>query len=153
MTDNQSTSTPFVPSIHGEALVPVTDAEVNIHLEAIKTVLEDKKAIDLAVLDLREKSAMADYFVVCSGNSRPHTRALSEAVYGYIKDTDLPVYSFEGRQEGTWILLDLGFIVVHVMQESERAFYNLEQLWTYGPEWHKKKNKTPIGDITDEEVS
>ncbi len=153
MTDNQPTSTPFVPSIHGEPLVPVTDAEVNEHLDAIKAALEDKKAIDMVALDLRDKSTMADYFVLCSGNSRPHTRALSEAVYSYVKDTDLQVYSFEGRQEGTWVLLDLGFIVVHVMQESERAFYDLEQLWSHGPERHRNQSKTPTGDITDAEIS
>lgn len=153
MTDYQTTPNTFIPSIHGEALTPVTDAEVSEHLKGIQEALEDKKAIDMVTLDLREKSTMADYFVICSGNSRPHTRALSEAAYSYVKDAELNIYSFEGRQEGNWILLDLGFIVVHVMQEGQRSFYDLEQLWSHGPELNKRHQAPPIGDITDEEVS
>lgn len=153
MTDNQTTHTPPIPSIHGEALVPVTDAEVGEHLKAIQEALEDKKAIDLVTLDLRDKSTMADFFVICSGNSRPHTRALSEAAYSYVKDANLDIYSFEGRQEGNWVLLDLGFIVVHVMQESQRAFYDLEQLWSHGPELKKNHKTSDHEDTADEDLS
>ncbi len=151
MTDNQTTSTPSIPAISGEPLKPVTDAEVAQHLEGLKEALDDKKAIDLVVLDLKEKSTMADYFIVCSGNSRPHTRALSEAAYAYVKDEDLQLYSFEGRQEGQWVLLDLGFIVVHVMQESQRTFYDLEQLWSYTPE-SRPETDTDAADVENEEA-
>lgn len=109
----------------------VTDEEVQTHLDALKEVLDDKKGIDINVLDLREKSTMADFFLVCSGNSRTHTRALSEAAYSYVKDHDLQVYSLEGKHEGSWVLLDIGFLVVHVMQQEMREFYNLEQLWSH----------------------
>ena len=138
MTDNQSIPTPPIPAISGEPLRIVTDDEVLQHLEAIKEALDDKKAIDMVVLDLKDKSTMADYFVVCSGNSRPQTRALSESAYSYIKDEELQLYSFEGRQEAQWVLLDIGFIVVHVFQEEQRSFYDLEQLWSYSP--GKKKS-------------
>ena len=66
--------------------VYLTDEDVSVHLQGIIEVLEDKKALDLVSLDLRDRSAMADYFVVCSGNSRPHTRALAEA--GFRDDAD-----------------------------------------------------------------
>ena len=115
---------------HNEQEV-VTDAAVAEHLAGIQTALEDKKAIDISVLDLRDRSTMADYFVVCSGNSKTHTRAVSEAAYGYVKEHNLHVYSLEGKQEGLWVLLDIGFIVVHIMQAEEREFYNLEQLWSH----------------------
>ena len=106
----------------------VSDTEVQQHLNALKEVLDDKKAIDVNTLDLRDKSTMADFFLICSGNSKTHTRALAEAAYGYVKEQNLQVYSLEGKNEGTWVLLDIGFLVVHVMQQEMREFYNLEQL-------------------------
>ena len=110
----------------------LSDQDVQNYLEAIKTVLDDKKALDLVVIDLRKRSAMADFFIVCSGNSSTHTRALADAAYHYVKEAGLTIYSVEGKNDGSWVLLDLGFLVVHVMQESMREFYNLEQLWSYG---------------------
>lgn len=109
----------------------VSDTEVQQHLNALKEVLDDKKAIDVNTLDLRDKSTMADFFLICSGNSKTHTRALAEAAYGYVKEQNLQVYSLEGKNEGTWVLLDIGFLVVHVMQQEMREFYNLEQLWSH----------------------
>lgn len=109
----------------------VSDTLVKEHLEALKEVLDDKKAIDVHIVDLRDKSTMADFFLICSGNSKTHTRALAEAAYGYVKDHELQVYSLEGKHEGSWVLLDIGFLVVHVMQQETREFYNLEQLWSH----------------------
>lgn len=109
----------------------ITDQQIAQHLHAIEAVLEDKKAIDLVSIDLRDKSTMADFFIVCSGNSKPHTRALAEAAHQYVKEQGLQIYSVEGKHEGSWVLLDVGFLVVHVMQQSLREFYNLEQLWSH----------------------
>lgn len=109
----------------------LSDAEIERHVAAIEQVLDDKKGIDLVKLDLRDRSTMADYFIVCSGNSKTHTRALAEAAHGYVKDEGLHIYSLEGKHEGSWVLLDVGFLVVHVMQQSLREFYNLEQLWSH----------------------
>ncbi len=119
----------------------LNDQDVSNHLQAIIEVLEDKKAIDVVSLDLRDKSAVADYFVVCSGNSRPHTRALAEAAYGYVKDHELEVYSIEGKQEGAWVLIDIGIIVIHVMQASQREFYNLEQLWSHAQKQQEQQQE------------
>ncbi|MGV3526752.1 MAG: ribosome silencing factor [Candidatus Sericytochromatia bacterium] len=117
---------------HDSAPMPlVTDEQVAIHLHNLQTLLDDKKAIDLVTLDVRERSTVADFFLLCSGNSSTHTRALAETAQHYVKENDLMIYGLEGRQEGTWVLLDIGFIVVHVMQQSQREFYNLEQLWSY----------------------
>lgn len=116
---------------HSEPSTSISDAQVDAYRDGIIAALEDKKALDVSVLDLRSKSTMADYFIVCSGNSKTHTRALAEAAYHYVKEQQLHVYSLEGKQEGSWVLLDIGFIVIHVMQESQREFYNLEQLWTH----------------------
>ena len=121
--------------------VYLSDQDVSIHLQGIIDALEDKKAIDIVSLDLRDKSAMADYFIVCSGNSRPHTRAVAEAAYGYVKDHNLEVYSIEGKQEGAWVLLDIGIIVIHVMQASQREFYNLEQLWSHAQKHQEQQQE------------
>lgn len=120
MPDNSASSGPLV-----------TDQEVEKHLHAIETLLDDKKALDLVTIDLRDKSTMADYFIVCSGNSKTHTRALAETAHAYVKDEGLHIYSIEGKHEGSWVLLDVGFLVVHVMQQDLREFYNLEQLWSH----------------------
>lgn len=105
-----------------------TEQTIQNHLQALLTLLDDKKAIELITLDIRDKSSVADYFVVCSGTSSPHTRALSNEIQAYAKEQALE-YSVEGTREGKWVLFDLGFIVVHIMHESLREFYNLEQLW------------------------
>ncbi|PIQ29044.1 ribosome silencing factor [bacterium (Candidatus Blackallbacteria) CG17_big_fil_post_rev_8_21_14_2_50_48_46] len=109
----------------------LTDSDVALHLKAIQELLEEKKALDLATLDLREKSSVADYFLVAGANSRTHCQALAGTVDQYAKEQNLHVYSNEGKSEGSWILIDLGFMVVHVMQESQRVFYNLEELWSH----------------------
>lgn len=112
-------------------MLMLSDADIERHLHAIEQLLDDKKAIDLVTMDLRDRSAMADFFVVCSGNSKTHTRALAETAHQYVKEEGLHIYSLEGKHEGSWVLLDVGFLVVHVMQQTLREFYNLEQLWSH----------------------
>jgi ribosome-associated protein len=109
----------------------LTDADVLVHLEALQEILEEKKAIDLRALALQERSSVADYFLVGGANSRPHSQALAGSVHQYAKEQDLQIYSLEGQSEGIWVLIDLGFIVVHIMQEDQRRFYNLEELWSH----------------------
>lgn len=114
-----------------EETISITDEEIKQHINAILSVLDDKKALDLHYKNVSSHSSTSDYYLVCTGNSRPHTRSLSEAVLGYIKDHELP-YHIEGRGEGIWILIDMGFAIIHIMQEDQRQYYNLEQLWQYG---------------------
>lgn len=98
-------------------------------IKEIISVLEDKKARDLVVLDVSNISTMTDFMVICTGTSRTHIQALFHSLNHYAKEKELKVYSQEGLQEATWILYDLGFIVVHIMDELLRKFYNLERLW------------------------
>lgn len=125
-----------MPNNKTEAKALLTDADVSAHLEALVELLEEKKAIDLASLDLRKRSTVADYFLVGGANSRPHGQALIGTVHQYAKEQELQVYSLEGQSDGTWILIDLGFLVVHIMQEEERRFYNLEELWSHAEASH-----------------
>lgn len=94
---------------------------------------EGKKATDITVLDIRKLSIIADYFVICSGRSSVHVRAIAgEIMEAMEKETSLQPRR-EGLREGRWVLLDYGDVVVHVFQEPERQFYNLERLWGDAP--------------------
>jgi len=98
---------------------------VNIAVQAA----DDKKAIDTRVLDIREISIIADYFVICSGRSAPQVQAIADNIQEQLKKENVPALHLEGVREGTWVLLDYGDVVVHVFQEAERQFYKLERLW------------------------
>ena len=113
----------------GMVLTLDPEAMVNIAVHAA----EDKKAIDTRVLDIRELSIIADYFVICSGRSVPQVQAIAENIQEQLKKEGLPITHLEGFREGTWVLLDYGDVIVHVFQEAERQFYKLERLWGDAP--------------------
>lgn len=95
---------------------------------------DDKKAKAVRILDIRSISTVADFFVICSGTSVTHLRAIADTVEEQLSSQGLAMHHMEGYQNGRWILLDFGDLVVHVMQEDERQFYNLERLWGDAPE-------------------
>ncbi|ACV64038.1 iojap-like protein [Desulfofarcimen acetoxidans DSM 771] len=90
---------------------------------------EDKKAYGVTVLDISEISTIADYFVICSGRSKPHVQAIVENIQEKLGERQAEIKRVEGFKEATWVLIDCGDVVVHVFQETERQFYNLERLW------------------------
>lgn len=89
----------------------------------------DKKAKEIRILDIRSISSVADYFVLCSGSSTTHVKAIADSVEESLTKKGLLLHHMEGYQNGKWILLDFGDLVIHVMQQDERSFYNLERLW------------------------
>jgi ribosome-associated protein len=95
---------------------------------AVRTA-EGHKAKDLKTLDLRGLSSVTDYFVVCSGTSDTHVRAIAEAVREKLREKGQRPYSAEGIEEGTWVLLDFVDFVVHVFHYEKRIFYGIEELW------------------------
>jgi ribosome-associated protein len=99
-------------------------------LAAIRTCLEDRKAKDVRVLDIGERSGFADYFVLATGTSARHVASIADHVREELKHAGYPAGASEGEETGDWILLDMGPVVVHVMRAETRAFYNLEELWT-----------------------
>lgn len=101
-------------------------------IELVETTLTDSKARDLAVLDVRGKSSVTDYMVIASGSSNRHVRSAAEAVVSAAKEAGEMPLGIEGTQVGEWVLVDLGDVLVHVMQPDTRAFYDLERLW--GPD-------------------
>ena len=90
---------------------------------------EDKKATDITVLDIRHISIICDYFLICTGRSSTQVQAVAEHIQDQLKESDVRPLRREGFREGTWVLLDYGDVVIHVFQEMERSFYNLERLW------------------------
>ena len=79
-------------------------------------------------------SSVCDYFVIASGTSTTHTRALSDNIRKSLKDKGQSLRHIEGEREGSWILLDFGDVVCHIFLEATRAFYNLENLWAEAPQ-------------------
>lgn len=91
--------------------------------------VEDIKAKDVVVLDIREKSNVADYMVICTGTSKTHLTAIADNVAREAKLAGMAPLGVEGRDGGEWVLVDLGDVIVHVMQDAARETYQLEKLW------------------------
>jgi ribosome-associated protein len=91
--------------------------------------LEDIKGIDIKVLDVVNKSSVTDIMIFASGNTSRQVKALANSVAEKAKKAGSPAIGLEGDDSNEWILVDLGDVVVHVMQPSIREFYNLEKLW------------------------
>lgn len=91
--------------------------------------LDDSKAVDIQVLDVTEKSSITDYMVVCSGTSNRHVNAIADHVSVDAKAAGLNLLSVQGKDTGEWVVVDLGDLIVHIMQEETRDFYQLEKLW------------------------
>lgn len=92
--------------------------------------LDDLKGLNTVTLDVRELSNVMDYLIISSGSSNRHVKSLAESVVLKAKKSGNPPLGTEGEDAGEWVLVDLGDVVVHVMQPSTRDFYDLERLWT-----------------------
>ncbi|MEE4165026.1 MAG: ribosome silencing factor [Desulfocapsaceae bacterium] len=94
---------------------------------------DNNKAEDVIVLDVREMSSFTDFFVIMSGRSTRHVQALAEALEGELRSKRIKTTRAEGLQEGKWVLLDFGDVIVHVFYNEQRDFYDLEGLWHDAP--------------------
>lgn len=97
------------------------------------TAVDDKRAENITVLDVRGISLVADYFVICHGNSEKQVQAIATELKGVAHDANIIMKRLEGYDQARWILVDLGDVVVHVFHREERVFYNLEKLWGDAP--------------------
>jgi ribosome-associated protein len=100
---------------------------------AVIDALEDVKAQDIKVFNTTEMTSLFDRVVVASATSNRQTRALARNVQDKAKELGMTVIATEGEETGEWVLVDLGDIVVHIMQPAIRAYYNLEELWGEKP--------------------
>lgn len=99
------------------------------HLDVAIRAAQDRKAVDLNVLSLKEVCAFTDFFLICSGTSTRHTQAISDAIQEKLKGEGLSPAHVEGYSQAEWILLDYLNFVVHIFTDRARHFYDLERLW------------------------
>lgn len=90
---------------------------------------EEKQASDVVTLDLRGRSDLTDFFIICSGNSRAQVQAIADSIQEKTYGTEHKLSAIEGYATGNWVVLDLGDIYVHVFHKDARTHYDLERLW------------------------
>jgi ribosome-associated protein len=104
----------------------------NLLKMAVKAA-DDKRAEDILALNMKGISLIADYFVICHGNSDKQVQAIAREVREKAQENGFDVKRMEGFDEARWVLIDLGDVVVHVFHREERSYYNLERLWGDAP--------------------
>lgn len=102
--------------------------------EKIVRILEDKKAKEIKIIDITAVSVLADYFIICTGSSSVHIRAIADELDKKLVSEGVFYYRKEGYETARWVLLDFGEVVVHVFNQQDRNFYNLERIWSDGVE-------------------
>jgi ribosome-associated protein len=98
-------------------------------MQMIVDAAMEEQAIDLVVLDVNEKTIIADYFVICSGRNPIQIHSIAENVENSLKAAGIPLLRKEGYQQGTWVVLDYGSTILHIFRQEERDYYKLENLW------------------------
>ena len=96
----------------------------------IQHALEDAKARDIVVLDVRKISDFTDYMVIATGTSNRHVQSTADKVVDTLRTHGVRTVGVEGGRTGDWVLIDFGDVIAHVMREETRDFYNLEKLWS-----------------------
>ena len=117
-------------------------------LQKLKTALKvalDKKAENPVVIDLRELTTLADYFIVLSATSDTHARTIADEIKKKLKDKGILPLSVEGYENANWILIDYGDVIVHIFRPEFRELYNLESLWMDAP-------RIEISELLSEEI-
>ena len=104
----------------------VVDTIFTVAIEA----LEEKKAVNITALNLTGISLIADYFIICSGNSDVMVRSLATEVRKKADEHGIKIRGIEGFDSARWVLVDLGDVVIHIFHRDEREYYNIERLWS-----------------------
>ncbi|WP_433946050.1 ribosome silencing factor [Paenibacillus sp. SN-8-1] len=99
---------------------------LNITIEAA----DDKKAANIVALDLKGISLIADYFVICHGNSDTQVQSIATEIRKRAQEAGVTIRGIEGMDSARWVLMDLGDVVVHIFHRDEREYYNIERLWS-----------------------
>jgi ribosome-associated protein len=107
--------------------VKTTDAE-SLARRCVE-VCEERKAADILLFDVRETSILADFYIVCSGTSMPHIRAIADNIRKAMLENELRPRGQDGVPGSRWLVLDYGSVLIHILDPEMRLFYNLEELW------------------------
>lgn len=95
----------------------------------IVNIIQSKKGHDITILNLKELSAMADYFIICSADATVHVKAIADEIEKKLRKDGIKTHNREGYNTLNWVLLDYFDVIVHVFRKESREFYNLEKLW------------------------
>jgi ribosome-associated protein len=120
----------------------MTDQNLALSLAVYIQATLGRKAKDLILLDVSQLTSVADVFLICSGKSNRQVSAIADHIVSDLKSRGIKPLSVEGKQEGLWVLLDYGHILIHVFYEPVRGVYDLEGLWA-------DAGRIPIDDIVD----
>lgn len=99
--------------------------------EFVGNALDDMKATNIVFINVKDISSVTDVMVIASGTSNRHVKSVAESVIEQCKKSGHEILGAEGQDSSEWVLVDLGFVLVHVMQEQTRSFYELEKLWSH----------------------
>lgn len=124
-----------------EPVATLQDLDTEERLAIVVKAADAVKATDLIALDLRGLTIIADFFVICTGKSSIQIRGIADRMEEKMRDAGYRKLRMEGYQEATWILIDFGDVVAHVMAEEQRAFFRLEEFWSEAP--HVELNLVP----------
>ncbi len=118
-------------------IVQLANSRNDMKVKALETLiidtLHDIKATDIVVIDVKQLTDIADYMIVCTGNSSRHVKSIANRIIENVKQQQCRPLGIEGEDDGEWILIDLCDIIVHIMQPKTRLFYSLEKLWSHPP--------------------
>ena len=104
--------------------------EINQLKEEIENILNDNKAMEVKSINLKDKTSIADFMIIASGNSSRHIQALSEILVNKLKKKGINNCHLEGRDSNDWKLIDARDIIIHIFHPKKRKFYDLERMWT-----------------------
>ena len=104
--------------------------EINKLKNEIENILNDNKAMEIISIDLKDKTSIADFMIVASGNSSKHIQSLSEILVNELKKKGINNCRLEGRNSNDWKLIDAIDVIVHIFHPEKRKFYNLEKMWS-----------------------
>ncbi len=113
---------------------PSPTIDIPTQVGAVVAAAHERKAVDVRVLHVEPVTALADYFLICSGTNDRQTRAIADAVEERLRADQIRPLHVEGMRGGEWILLDYGDFIVHVMSGDRRGYYGLERLWVDAPD-------------------
>ncbi|MGM0900151.1 ribosome silencing factor [Mesobacillus maritimus] len=112
-------------------------------LQTAVKAADDKRAEDILVLNMKGISLVADFFMICHGNSDKQVQAIAREIKDKAEEAGYDIKRMEGFDEARWILIDLGDIIAHVFHRDERGYYNLERLWGDAPLENIESELTP----------
>jgi len=131
-----------IPRTRKAVAKPAADKTPDL-LKIVETSLDDDKAEDIVAIDLRGKSTIADYMVIATGRNSRQLAAMASHLDEKLTKAGVPRVSVEGKNQGDWVLLDGGNVVVHLFRPEVRTFYALEKMW--GAEMPSPERLTAVG--------